>query len=150
MQRNQLTRKNARTRTQRVGRGSTRGKTSGRGHKGQKARAGHCIRPAIRDIMKRIPKRRGHGKNRARTVNSARPDFVPVNISDLEKVFNTGDVVSPTTLFQKGLISRNGGQFPLVKILGAGTLTKKLSVEYCALSATAKAHIEKNGGTISD
>lgn len=150
MQRNQLTRKNARARTQRVGRGSTRGKTSGRGHKGQKARAGHCIRPAIRDIMKRIPKRRGHGKNRARTVNSARPDFVPVNVSDLEKVFGEGDIVSPATLLQKGLIAKNAGQFPLVKILGTGVLTKKLSVEHCVFSASAKMQIEKAGGRISD
>lgn len=150
MQFDTLTRTHPHTGTQRVGRGSTRGKTSGRGHKGQKARAGHCIRPALRDIIKRIPKRRGHGKNRARTVNSARLNFVPVNLTLLDKVFTAGEMVNPTTLLAKEIIKENGGVMPKVKILGTGTLTKKLFFEKCVFSENAKEKIEKAGGVISD
>ncbi len=68
----------------RIGRGGKRGKTSGKGHKGQKARAGNSSRPEMRDIIKKLPKLRGHGKNRARTVNSERVLPVVVNVSALE------------------------------------------------------------------
>ena len=66
MQLHQLQPKHSKKRKKIVGRGGKRGKTSGRGHKGQKARAGHRIRPEERDAIKKIPKKRGHGKNRAR------------------------------------------------------------------------------------
>src|SRR3989344_7528452 len=64
-----------------VGRGGKRGKTSGRGGKGQTARAGHKIRPEVRDLIKKIPKRRGHGKNRARSVRVNRIATSAVNLS---------------------------------------------------------------------
>lgn len=75
----------------RVGRGqsSTRGKQSGRGGKGQTARAGHKIRPALRDIIKKLPKRRGYGKNRGRTVvPHLEPIAVPVG--RLNTMFENG------------------------------------------------------------
>ena len=74
-----------------VGRGGKRGKTSGRGTKGQKARAGHRIRPAIRDVIKKIPKRRGEGTSRNRFATPAL-NLAVINLSELNTVFATGTV----------------------------------------------------------
>src|SRR3990167_7089630 len=114
----------------RVGRGqsSTRGKQSGRGGKGQTARAGHKIRPEMRDIIKKLPKRRGYGKNRSHTVRGTRVKFVPVNIVALDKTFSANDIVNPKTLYAKGLARGRSGRLPRVKILGTGTLTKPLAI----------------------
>ena len=145
---NTLTPKTKRTQSRRVGRGGKRGKTSGRGHKGQKQHGGHGIRPALRDVIKKLPKRRGYGKNRARTVNSARVSAVPVNLTTLEHSFEKGETVSPQTLVKKGIVSARGGKLPTVKILAKGTITKAVSIEGCALSETARAAIEAAGGSI--
>lgn len=134
--------KNAR----RVGRGGKRGKTSGKGHKGQKSRAGHKIRPAERDIIKRIPKRRGYGKNRARTVHANRVRPVAVNLKSLEEAFSAGDSVTPKELVAKQIIRRRAGRVPTVKVLALGSLTKKLSVSNCEYSEAAKEAIKKAGG----
>lgn len=130
-----------------VGRGGKRGKTAGKGGKGQTARAGHRVRPAMRDIIKKLPKLRGHGKNRSKSVFYRGPEAV-VNVGELN-VFQNGDVVSPTALVAKGLIGEAFGKNPKVKILGNGTLTVKLSFERVTVSATAKEQIEKLGGTVS-
>jgi large subunit ribosomal protein L15 len=130
----------------RIGRGGKRGKTGGRGHKGQKSRAGRKIRPAERDIIKRLPKRRGHGKNRSRTVVPDRVRPVGVNIGTLEKAFSAGDRVSPKELVALGLIRSVSGKAPTVKILGTGTLTKKLTVSGCTYSTVAKKAIVQAGG----
>ncbi|HWH16245.1 MAG TPA: uL15 family ribosomal protein [Candidatus Paceibacterota bacterium] len=148
MQANTLAPKTARITTPRVGRGGKRGKTSGRGTKGQNARAGHRKRPEMRDILKKLPKLRGHGKNRARTVRAKRRDYVGVNLAALEAVFAAGDTITPETLYKKGLVTAKGGRIAYVKILGAGTLTKALKVSDCEVSATAKAGIEAAGGSI--
>lgn len=132
----------------RVGRGGKRGKTSGHGHKGQKQHGRHGLRPEMRDMIKKLPKLRGHGINRARTVNSSRVANTPVNLSELEKTFSAGDTVSPATLLEKKLISKRGGRIPAVKILGRGTLSKKLTVKNCLLSGTAQKAIEAAGGSI--
>lgn len=129
-----------------VGRGGTRGKTSGRGTKGQKARAGHKIRPHIRDIIKKYPKLRGRGKN----INKAfvlRPAVI--NLSVLEKNFKAGESVTPSILLSKGLIKRNGGVVPAVKILSTGKLTKALEVFDCTVSVSAKTNIESAGGKVN-
>jgi large subunit ribosomal protein L15 len=131
----------------RVGRGGKRGKTSGRGTKGQNARAGHKKRPEMRDIIKKIPKLRGHGKNRSRTVRNA-PGYTAINLAALEIAFNAGDAVTTATLTQKGLTSTRGGRVQPVKILGTGELTKKLSVTGLLMSESAKAAIEKVGGSV--
>lgn len=131
-----------------VGRGGKRGKTSGRGGKGQTARAGHKIRPEVRDLIKKLPKRRGHGKNRARTVRTNRIEITAVNIAALEAAYKAGETVSPATLLAKGLVRRAKGRAPAVKILGTGTLTKALSIDGCAVSATARAAVLAAGGTI--
>jgi large subunit ribosomal protein L15 len=134
--------------SRRIGRGGKRGKTSGKGHKGQKSRAGHSIRPAERDIIKRLPKLRGHGKNRARTVNPDRIRPLVVNISELEKTFKDGDKVTPRDLVTKKLVPTLSGRVPTVKILGFGKLSKKITIVNCDYSKSAKEAIEKAGGEI--
>ena len=117
MQLHELKRKNPNAKKTTVGRGGKRGKTSGRGHKGQKAHGGHGIRPEMRDIIKRIPKKRGHGKNRARTVNSSVVKPITLNVSFLEKHLEKGEKVSPAILVEQGLIRTRAGKAPDVKIL---------------------------------
>jgi large subunit ribosomal protein L15 len=148
MQTNTLKSKTERIRSTRVGRGGKRGKTSGRGTKGQNARAGHRKRPEMRDIIKKLPKLRGHGKNRSRTVRTTRLTYVPVNLSVLESAFAAGDTVTPAVLFKKGLVTARAGRVRSVKILGTGTLTKSLSVSGVTASASARAAIEKAGGSL--
>lgn len=133
--------------TQRVGRGGKRGKTSGRGTKGQKARAGHKIRPEIRDRIKKLPKLRGHGKNRSRTVRTNRIAPVAVSLSSIELYFEIGENVSPRMLLERGVVRSRRAK---VKILATGTITKKITVSGCAISVTAKKAIEAVGGTISN
>jgi large subunit ribosomal protein L15 len=132
----------------RVGRGGKRGKTAGRGTKGQKARAGNKRRPEWRDIIKKIPKLRGHGKNRADTALPKGAQRA-INLDALSKTFKDGDVVSLTTLMRARLVKRSGGKVPTVKILGNGELTKKLKIEGVVVSASAKAAIEAKGGTVT-
>lgn len=131
-----------------VGRGGRRGKTSGRGTKGQNARAGNKKRPEARDIIKKIPKRRGYGKNRARSVRTNRIAASAVNLSALEAAYKAGETVSPATLLANGLVRRAKGRAPIVKILGTGSLTKALAVEKCAVSAVARAALIAAGGTV--
>jgi large subunit ribosomal protein L15 len=133
-----------------VGRGGKRGKTSGRGGKGQTARAGHKIRPEVRDLIKKIPKRRGYGKNRARTVRTNYIAISVVNLAALETAYKAGETVSPASLLARNLVRRAKGRAPVVKILGMGEFTKSLIVRGCVLSATARTAIIKAGGTIYD
>jgi len=148
MQFNNLKSNHSRSKSTVVGRGGKRGKTSGRGGKGQTARAGHKMRPEMRDIIKKLPKRRGYGTNRSRTVRTSRKLFTPVNLIALEATFAAGDVVTPVILMKKGLVRPVSGRAPLVKILGTGELSKGLSISGCIASASAKAAIEKAGGTL--
>ncbi len=136
--------------TKYVGRGGKRGKTSGRGTKGQKARAGHSIRPAIRDIIKKLPKLRGHGVNRAKTINDSVIANAVVNLAVLDEVFSANEKVTPETLKSKGVISiKKGNKKRAVKILGTGELSKKLLFSGCEVSKNAKLKIEKAGGSLS-
>jgi large subunit ribosomal protein L15 len=148
MQTNTLKAKTKRITSARVGRGGKRGKTSGRGTKGQKARSGRKMRPEMRDLIKKLPKLRGHGKNRARTVRADRVRFVAVNIASLEAVFSSGDVVNADTLLKAGLIKTASGRIQRAKILGSGELTKKLDISGIPVSAGAKTAIEKAGGSV--
>lgn len=132
----------------RIGRGGKRGKTSGRGHKGQKARAGNSTRPEIREHIKKLPKLRGHGVNRARTVNSERVVPVVINVAALDAAFEAGATVTPKTMVVAGAIATVRRKAPTVKILGNGELSKKLNIEGCQVSASAKAKIEAAGGTV--
>lgn len=132
----------------RIGRGGKRGKTSGKGHKGQKARAGNSTRPEMRELIKKLPKLRGHGTNRSRTVNAERELPVVVNLSVLEATLEAGTTVTPKTLVAAGVIATKRKAAPKVKILGNGELTKKLHVEDCQVSGSAKAKIEAAGGSV--
>ncbi len=136
MQLHELKRKTPNRSKKRVGRGGKRGKTSGRGHKGQKARSGHRIRPELRDMIKKIPKMRGHGKHRAVSVRGDTIKSTVINIGTIEKYFDNGATVSPATLYAKKLIHMRAGKLPKVKILGKGKLTKKVTFEGVALSET--------------
>ncbi len=128
-----------------VGRGGKRGKTAGRGTKGQKARAGHKIRPEIRDFIKRLPKLRGRGKNSNQSIQ-IKP--VAISLAELETVFADGDTVTRTAIFAKGLVRVTSSKTPQVKILGTAELKKKLTIVGCLVSSSAKAAIEKAGGSI--
>ena len=139
----------ARKTIKRIARGGKRGKTSGRGGKGQTARAGNSMRPEMRDIIKKLPKLRGHGKNRAKTVNSARIVYSPVNVGLLESSFEAGATVNPNVLVSMGILSASGKKAPAVKILGTGELSKKLSITGCEVSKTAREKIEKAGGSVA-
>ena len=119
------------------GHGSGNGKTAGKGHKGQKARSG-APRPGFEGgqmpLYRRLPKRGFKNRNSK--------EIVAVNISVLEN-FDNDAVVSVDTLIEKGIVKnpRDG-----VKILGNGELTKKLTVQANAFSASAKEKIEALGG----
>ena len=143
MQLNQLKRTHKNKSAKRVARGGKRGKTAGRGTKGQKARAGHRMRPELRDIIKKLPKNRGY-----RTQSfEVKPQ--PVNLAVLEKNFSDGDKVTPATLLGKKLVVKVGGKTPKVKILGTGSISKKIEVSGCTISVSAKTAIEKAGGSVS-
>lgn len=143
MQLNELKRKTKNKSIKRVGRGGLRGKTSGRGTKGQKARAGHSIRPDIREKLKKLPKLRGYN------FNSIEIKPLILNIKSLEAAFASNDAVNPVTLVERGLLRARKGVTPKVKILGDGELTKKLVITGCTVSASAKEKIEKAGGSVA-
>ena len=121
------------------GHGSGWGKTAGKGHKGQKARAGHGMRPGFEGgqmpLQRRIPKR---GFN-----NIFAKKIVTVNVGTLEKKFENGATVDTEALLNAGIIKNS---FDGVKILSNGTLTKSLTVKATAFSESAKEKIEAVGG----
>jgi large subunit ribosomal protein L15 len=131
----------ARKRPRRVGRGhsSGSGKTCGRGHKGQMARAGHKRKPAFEGgqmpLIRRIPKRGFTNRNRK--------TFLPVNVAELAR-FDEGSEVTVQTLQEAGLAN---GACDGIKILGTGEPGKKLTVKANAFSASARTKIEAAGGT---
>lgn len=148
MQLHELQRKTPNKGQKRVGRGrgSGKGKTSGRGTKGQNARAGHKKRPEVREQLKKLPKLRGRGVHGLRSFQK-RPAVL--NISVLEAAFAAGDTVNPKVLVDRGLVSAQAGKAPKVKILGDGELTKKLTLSGVTLSGSAKEKIEKAGGSVA-
>ncbi|MBI2640776.1 MAG: uL15 family ribosomal protein [Candidatus Sungbacteria bacterium] len=132
MQFHQLSAKTKFRKSRRVGRGGKRGTYSGRGIKGQRARAGARIRPAERDILKKIPKLRGY------KFKSFRLKPAVINFSRIAKKFKSGDLVSPESLLKAGLLSRIKGRVPEIKILGGGDMTKKLQFKGVTFSASAQ------------
>ena len=122
------------------GQGSGRGGTSTRGHKGAKSRSGYSKKIGFEGgqmpLQRRVPK--------FGFTNINRKEYKGVNLSTLEALVEKLNVENITfaDLVSNGLVSKNG----LVKILGKGELTKKVSVEAHGFSATAKAAIEKVGG----
>jgi len=131
-----------------VGRGGKRGKTAGRGTKGQRARSGRKIRPEIRDTIKRLPKLRGRGKNSNLSIQ-VKP--IVVKLSSIEKAFENGATVNQVSLTEKGVISLYKGRDSRIKILSSGkeeVFSKKIDVVGLSVSAGAKTLIEKAGGTV--
>ena len=124
------------------GHGSGNGKTGGRGHKGQKARSGGGVRVGFEGgqmpLTRRIPKRGFH--------NIFAKPLEAVNVYTLEK-FEDGAVVDAKALLEKGILSKCEYG---VKILGNGSLTKKLTVQASAFSASAKEKIEAAGGKVEE
>jgi large subunit ribosomal protein L15 len=136
----------------RVGRGmgSGKGRYSGRGIKGQKARSGsHKMRAGFEGgqmpIYMRLGKQRGSTSKDAMPVGPFRTSTVPVNVSALDR-FDDGAEVTPETLVEKGLIKNTKTD---VKVLGNGELTKTLTVRVHAISETARKKVERAGGTVS-
>jgi large subunit ribosomal protein L15 len=127
----------------RLGRGvgSGHGKTAGKGHKGQKARAGGGVRLGFEGgqmpLFRRIA-RRGFSNY------PFKKEFQVLNVSDLNR-FSDGETVTPESLAEKGLAKKKGVE---VKILGNGELAKKLIVEGARVSASARAKITALGGEV--
>ncbi len=121
------------------GTGSGLGKTSGKGHKGQNARSGGGVRPGFEGgqlpLFRRLPKR---GFSNARF----KVEYAVINLSDLNR-FEDGAVVTPELLKEMGLVKK---QLDGIKVLGFGTLEKKLTVKAHKFSSVAKEQIEKLGG----
>ena len=128
------------TAPKRLGRGigSGLGKTSGKGHKGAKARSGGGKRPGFEGgqmpLIRRLPKRGFY--------NPFRTEYVAINVDRLE-IFEDGAVVTPVELIEAGILKniQDG-----VKIMGNGELTKKLTVKAAKFTASAKEKIEVAGG----
>jgi len=145
MQIHDLKRKTPNTKNPSIGRGGKHGKTSGRGTKGQDSRSGRKKRPELRDFIKRIPKMRGRGKN---SFKSFAERTEVVLLSTIEKNFKVGDRVEPASIIAKGILKRTEGNFPRIKILSGGEITKKVTVSGVEISASARTAIEKVGGVV--
>ena len=142
--RHTLRRTTAKTTRTRRARGGAKGKTAGRGHKGQRSRSGDALRPQLRDIIKKIPKKRGHNSNRSRTIKIRNIPVVSVNLKDIKDVL----VVTPRVLKNKNIIRHSKGKQCFVKILGVGEVTNKHVVRDCLLTKTARKKIKEAGGDI--
>jgi len=134
----------ARLKSKRLGRGigSGKGKTSGKGVKGQKARPGHhgarfAFEGGQMPMPRRIPKRGFKNPNRV--------EAFPINVSTLEKQFAAGATVDLDALRAKGIVPK---LVDTVKILGEGELTKKLMIKAHRISESAKAKVEAAGGSV--
>ncbi|MEZ0479634.1 50S ribosomal protein L15 [Planococcus sp. SSTMD024] len=130
----------SRSSRKRIGRGigSGTGKTAGKGHKGQKARSGGGVRPGFEGgqnpLFRRLPKRG--------FTNINRKDYSVVNLDVLNR-FEEGTEITPALLIETGVVSKERSG---IKILGNGSLDKKLSVQAHKFSASAKEAIEAAGG----
>ncbi len=127
----------------RNGESSGLGKTCGKGHKGQKARSGGTIRPGFEGgqmpLHRRLPKK---GFNNTRFQDK----IIAVYVSQLEKFFQDGDSVDENTLRSVGLVQ---GPCDAVKLLGSGTISKKLTIIVDLASGSAREKVAQAGGTIT-
>ena len=135
----------AKKRRKRIGCGesSGHGKTSCKGHKGQKARAGKGIRPGFEGgqmpLHRRLPKK-GFSNVQFRDV------YEVVNVGSLNEAFEDGAGINEASLRESGLVNRN---CDAIKILGTGDLSRKLTIEIKSVSASAREKIEKAGGSVA-
>ncbi len=135
MQFHNLKRSPSNRKSKQIGRGGTRGKTAGRGMKGQNARAGNKKRPELRDVIKKLPKLRGRGKN---FLKSRFADAVPIKLSVLGDNFEAGAVINHKALLEKGIIETKNGRIPRVKILADKKIEKTFVFEDVKMSASVK------------
>jgi len=127
-----------------VGRGGKHAKTSGRGGKGQTARAGNKRRPELRDIIKKLPKNRGY------RFKSFVIKATGVSLDKILKAYPTGGIVSPLSLLELKMVKKQKGKIPEVKILGGKeNFNVKIQVSKCLVSLSAKDAIVKAGGTVN-
>lgn len=141
MQLHDIQPKTKKERKRRVGRGGKKGSFSGRGTKGQRKHGKSGIRPAIRDLIKKVPKLRGEGFPSMPET----PEREVVNVGELSQWFKKGDHVTPKTLAERGAI--DAVKTP-VKLLADGEPPEGLTVQNVPLSRAAKEKIETAGGTI--
>nr|MBF0221565.1 50S ribosomal protein L15 [Desulfobulbaceae bacterium] len=124
------------------GHGSGHGKTAGRGHKGFKARSGSGVKPGFEGgqmpLQRRLPKRG--------FTNVFRKEIGIVNLSDFE-LFEDGALIDLASLIEKGLVSK---KYTMVKILGNGDITKKVTVKVDKISESARQKIVSAGGTVEE
>ncbi|HEY3136313.1 MAG TPA: 50S ribosomal protein L15 [Blastocatellia bacterium] len=137
--------KGANRNKKRVGRGpgSGHGKTSTRGHKGQKSRSGYSGRPGFEGgqmpLQRRLPKRG--------FTNIFKKEWIEVNLGDLDKRFEAKDNVTPELLAERGMIKRSKlNRYAGVVVLGKGKLTKALTISAHRFSEAARGKIEAAGG----
>ena len=123
----------------RIGRGGKRGSYSGRGMKGQKARAGHRIRPAERDLIIRLPKLRGFDNK------PLKPAAIAINLKQLEAKIK-GDIINKNALIESGLIRKSDKR---IKILSDGEIKRSFKIQGLEISKKAKKKIEAAGGSIA-
>lgn len=127
-----------------VGRGGKHAKTSGRGGKGQTARAGNKRRPELRDIIKKLPKNRGY------RFKSFVVKPIGVSLSAIIKAYPKGGEVNPASLLQLKVIKKKKGFLPKVKILNSeADISVKIEVSKCLVSGIAKEKIIKAGGMVA-
>ena len=131
----------------RVGRGSSSGlgTTAGKGNKGQQSRSGGKTYVGFEGGQMPLYRRIAH---KGFSNYPFKKEYVCINLDQLEAKFNDGETVNKESLVAKGFVSKKASEKALVKILGNGDITKKLTVEVNKASASAKAKIEKAGGSV--
>lgn len=132
----------------RVGRGGKRGTYSGRGVKGQRSRAGFKIRPQIWDYIAETPKLTGTTNKGSKIMGSKKYPISIVNLFDINKVANSGDVIDISYLVKNKLARKYKGRMPQVKVLGKGEITKKIEIKGLMVSKSVQEKIEAKGGTV--
>lgn len=143
MQIHELKRQHKNKKDRIVGRGGKHAKTSGRGGKGQTARAGNKRRPELRDIIKKFPKLRGY------RFNSFRDKEFTVSLDQISKIFPNGGEINPKVLVEQGAVETKKGLIPKVKLLsGKQDFKIKANFSGISMSASVKSKIEKAGGKV--
>ena len=125
------------------GQGSGRGTTAGKGNKGQKARSGGKTYIGFEGGQMPLYRRLAH---RGFSNYPFKKEWQIVNLGEIEQHYEASETVDPASLYEKGLIKKSTP----VKILAEGNLSKKLTFKVAAVSAAAKAKIEKAGGTVTE
>lgn len=129
----------------RIGRGGKRGKTSGRGTKGQYAHGGHGVRATIKDVIRKLPKLRGRGLNLNKQIG---PNAIAVNLKSIDAVTKAGDVVTVEFLKSVGLVPKMWKGTQYVKVLAEGVVTKSITVQNIPISEAARDKIVSAGGSV--